>query len=162
MSEPHWATVAVAENATSPAFESVAEYPAAPWEAPDATTTAEIESLTTSLGQFLARHANEEAEEAGTHLEREFKATDFGVQNIKFAEEDGQRLAAAQVYFKSGGPILEAFAVFDEGDVPLPSWIFLGVSTLAFAGHLPFLDKAEKKRKHILTGGQAPKFLGPA
>lgn len=96
------------------------------------------------------------------HAEEEFSASDFVVQNIRFTEENGARLAAAQVFVRSGGPILEAWAVFDEGNVPLPSYIFLGVSTLAFAAHLPFLDRAERKRKDILTGGEAPKFLGPA
>jgi hypothetical protein len=159
ISEPHWAVVAAAENITSPTFPSVAKYPGSPWKAPDATTKGEIESLTTALGQFLAREANKNGS-AGEGPE--IKATDFGVQNIKFHQENGEKLAAAQVFFKSGGPILEAFAVFDEGNVPLPSYLFLGISLVAFAGHLPFLDKAEKKRKHILTGGQAPKFLGPA
>ena len=167
ISEPHWAPVAVAEKITSPAFDSVAKYPAAPWEPPNAETTPEIEGLTTAMGQFLARQANaghEElaGEDGAVEAGHEFAPTDFGLQNIRFAEEDGQRLASAQVYFREGGPILEAFAVFDRGNVPLPSWLFLGVSTLMFAGHLPFLDKAEKKRKDILTGGQAPKFLGPA
>jgi hypothetical protein len=169
ISEPHWAPVAVGEEISSPKYDSVAEYPGEPWERPDEDTIGEIEGLSTALGQFLAREAHEgheEAaggEEAGGEASEEIKATDFALQNIRFhTEEDGTKLAAAQVYFKSGGPIMEAFAVFDEGDVPLPSFIFLGVSLLAFAGHLPFLDKAEKKRKHILTGGEAPKFLGPA
>jgi len=170
ISEPHWATVAVAENITSPTFESVARYPGPPWEEPNEDTRIEIEALTTAVGEFLAREA-EHAAEAGAAPEEgaseeagpeEIKPTDFALQNIQFHEADGYRLAAAQVYFTEGGPILEVFAVFDEGDVPLPSFLFLGVSLLMFAGHLPFLDKAEKKRKHILTGGEAPKFLGPA
>ena len=33
---------------------------------------------------------------------------------------------------------------------------------IGFAVHLPFLDKAERKRKGVLTGGKAPPFLGPA
>jgi hypothetical protein len=172
ISEPHWAPVAVAENITSPAFDAVARYPASPWEPPDAETTPEIEGLTTAMGQFLAREVNPEQElpegdvEAGEGAPapaHEIAPTDFALQNIRFTTaEDGTRLAAAQVYFKEGGPILEAFAIFDTGNVPLPSWLFLGASTLLFAGHLPFLDKAEKKRKDILTGGEAPKFLGPA
>ncbi len=165
ISEPHWSPVAVAENVTSPTFDSVGKYPADPWEVPDETTRVEIEALTTAMGDFLAREAHAQAEEAGISAEvaeTEVAPTDFALQNIRFTQEDGYKLAAAQVYFKDGGPILEAFAVFDEGNVPLPSYLFLGVSLLMFAGHLPFLDKAEKKRKHILTGGEAPKFLGPA
>jgi hypothetical protein len=166
ISDPHWAPVAVAEDISSPTLDVVAKYPDPPWEKPNAENVTEIEGLTTSMGQFLARQANEGHSELvegeGAAAAEEFTATDFALQNIRFAEQDGTKLAAAQVYFKEGGPILEAFAIFDEGNVPLPSWIFLGVSTVLFAGHLPFLDKAEKKRKDILTGGEAPKFLGPA
>jgi hypothetical protein len=168
-SEPHWAPVAVAEDISSPRFPSVAEYPGPPWEAAEAGSV-DVDSLTTAVGEFLAREVEAEeapaegagAEGATEEAAGEIKPTDFALQHIAFTEEDGYRLAAAQVYFSDGGPILEVFAVFDEGNVPLPSWIFLGVSLLMFAGHLPFLDKAEKKRKHILTGGEAPKFLGPA
>ncbi|MCA1726849.1 MAG: hypothetical protein LC722_04100, partial [Actinobacteria bacterium] len=70
ISEPHWAVVAAAEDVSSRKFESVAKYPAAPWAPPDATTTQEIESLTTALGQFLAREAAGEGEagaEGGGH-----------------------------------------------------------------------------------------------
>jgi hypothetical protein len=169
ISEPHWAPVAVAANVTSPKFESVAEYPGAPWEEPDEDTRIEIEALTTSVGEFLAREAAageeapaEGAEGAAPAEAQEVEATDFSLRNIKFTTEDGARLAAAEVFLADGGPILEVFAVFDTGNVPLPSWLFLGGSLLLFAGHLPFLDRAEKKRKHILTGGSAPKFLGPA
>jgi hypothetical protein len=35
-------------------------------------------------------------------------------------------------------------------------------STLLFGAHLPFLDRAERKRKEILTGGTAPPWYGPA
>jgi hypothetical protein len=166
ISEPHWAPVAAEEDVTSRAFPAVAKYPDTPWEPPNDETRGEIEGLTTALGEFLAREAAAGAAEELTGGEaehgEEIQPTAFVVRNIKFTEENGQKLAAAEVFFRDGGPVIEAFAVFDEGDVPLPSWIFLGVSTLAFAGHLPFLDKAEKKRKHILTGGEAPKFLGPA
>jgi hypothetical protein len=40
--------------------------------------------------------------------------------------------------------------------------MFLIFSTIGFAIHLPFLDRAERKRKNILTGGTAPVWRGPA
>jgi hypothetical protein len=159
ISEPHWAPVAAGEMISSPKFGVVEKYPGSPWESPTEQTQEDVEALTNALGQFMAREAGGGSGEVEGV---EVKSTDFTVQNIKFTEEDGTRLAAAEVFFESGGPIVKAFAVFDKGNVPLPSYIFLGISLLAFAGHLPFLDKAEKKRKDILTGGDAPKFLGPA
>ena len=46
--------------------------------------------------------------------------------------------------------------------VPRYSWMFFGGSIALFLLHLPFLDKAERKRKEILTGGNAPPWYGPA
>ena len=40
--------------------------------------------------------------------------------------------------------------------------MFLIGSTLLFCAHLPFLDRAERTRKEILTGGTAPPWYGPA
>jgi hypothetical protein len=40
--------------------------------------------------------------------------------------------------------------------------MFLGGSILLFLIHLPLLDRAEKSRKEILTGGQAAPWYGPA
>jgi hypothetical protein len=40
--------------------------------------------------------------------------------------------------------------------------MFLGGSIALFAVHLPLLDRAEKKRKEFLTGGNAPPWYGPA
>jgi hypothetical protein len=40
--------------------------------------------------------------------------------------------------------------------------MFLIGSTILFAIHLPLLDRAERRRKEILTGGTAPPWYGPA
>ena len=40
--------------------------------------------------------------------------------------------------------------------------MFLLGSIVLFLIHLPFLDRAEKKRKAFLTGGGAPAWYGPA
>ena len=40
--------------------------------------------------------------------------------------------------------------------------MFLAGSILVFLLVLPFLDRAEKKRKEFLTGGSAPAWYGPA
>ena len=54
------------------------------------------------------------------------------------------------------------FAVFDQGNVPVYSWAFLLASLVGFAIHVPFLDRLEKSRKEILTGGTSPPWYGPA
>ena len=60
------------------------------------------------------------------------------------------------------GPAITVFAVFDQGNVPVCSWAFLLASLIGFAIHVPFLDRLEKSRKEILTGGTAPPWYGPA
>jgi hypothetical protein len=50
----------------------------------------------------------------------------------------------------------------DPGNEALPSYLFLGASLIGFVVHLPFLDRAERKRKDILTGGQQAPWRGPA
>ena len=39
---------------------------------------------------------------------------------------------------------------------------FLGASIVLFLVHVPFLDRAERKRKAVLTGGKQPEWRGPA
>jgi len=46
--------------------------------------------------------------------------------------------------------------------VPVYSWAFMIFSAIGLAVHLPLLDRTERKRKHILTGGTAPPWYGPA
>ncbi len=38
----------------------------------------------------------------------------------------------------------------------------ISVSVVGVAIHVPFLDRAERTRKQILTGGTAPPWYGPA
>src|SRR6266571_3436027 len=54
------------------------------------------------------------------------------------------------------------FAYHDSGNIPIFSFAFLGVSIIGFLIHLPFLDRAERRRKAVLTGGRAPEWRGPA
>jgi hypothetical protein len=118
--------------------------------------------VTSATQGFLADQANEELGK-GEHEPGALTTTDFTVQNIEFfPTEDGVSLAAAQAFFTDGGPILTVYLRHDSGSVDRYSWMFLIGSTLLFGAHLPFLDRAERKRKEILTGGTAPPWYGPA
>ena len=57
---------------------------------------------------------------------------------------------------------MTVFTYHDSGNIPIYSYIFLGASIILFLVHIPFLDRAERKRKAVLTGGKAPEFRGPA
>ena len=50
----------------------------------------------------------------------------------------------------------------DSGSVNRYSWMFLIGAVFGLAIHVPFLDRAERTRKEILTGGTAPPWYGPA
>ena len=157
--EPGWDPVAAGFTVSSPKFSAVEKYPGPPWKEPSTEQKPDVDAVSTAIQTFLSNRANEEGKLEGT---RAIPITAFTVQDVRFADEGGVRLAAAQAFFNSGGPLVKVFAVYDKGSVPLPGSIFLIVSIIGFVVHLPFLDRAEKKRKEILTGGTAPPFLGPA
>jgi hypothetical protein len=110
---------------------------------------------------FLAEQANEQL----GHAEGDPDAvlnTQFTVDNIHFAPQGKVSLAVVQAYFNGGGPLITVTLYHNSGSVPRYSLMFLGGSLLLFALHLPLLDRAEKKRKEFLTGGNAPPWYGPA
>ena len=93
----------------------------------------------------------------------ELDPSTFVVQNVRFLEaKDGTHLAAATAFLSSGGPAITVFAYHDSGNVQVWSFAFLFASIIGFAVHVPFLDRAEKSRKAVLTGGTAPAWYGPA
>ena len=63
-----------------------------------------------------------------------------------YATDDGVSLAGAQAFFTDGGPVLTVLLRHDSGSVNRYSWMFLIGSSLLFAVHLPFLDRAEKRQ----------------
>ena len=161
--EPAW-VVEAAGTDPEPVYEAFAAYPGDGWREPgdNDEDTASVQSVTSATQGFLAEQANEELGR-GEHEPGALTTTDFTVQNIEFfPTEDGVSLAAAHAFFTDGGPILTVYLRHDSGSVDRYSWMFLIGSTLLFGAHLPFLDRAERKRKEILTGGTAPPWYGPA
>jgi hypothetical protein len=146
-------------------YEAFASYPGGDgWREPgtnDADTSS-VQSVTAAAQGFLADQANEDLGKS-EHEPGALTTTDFTVQNVEFyPTDDGVSLAAAHAFFNDGGPILTVYLRHDSGSVNRYSWMFLIGSTLLFGAHLPFLDRAERKRKEILTGGTAPPWYGPA
>jgi hypothetical protein len=117
--------------------------------------------VTGAIQSYLAEQANEDAGK-GEFEPGAFQTTEFTVQNIAFATAEGVSLAAAHAFYNGGGPAITLYMRHDSGSVPRYSWMFLIGSVVLFAVHLPFLDRAERERKQILTGGTAPPWYGPA
>ncbi|GBC87832.1 hypothetical protein HRbin12_01850 [bacterium HR12] len=90
------------------------------------------------------------------------QTTEFEVRDIRFATDGDVSLAAARAFYRGGGPLLTVFLRHDSGSVPVYSWVFMIGSLIGLAIHLPLLDRAERRRKDILTGGTAPAWYGPA
>ena len=161
--EPAWVVEAAGTEpeATYPAFEQYPEGQA--WRTPGTNDndTASVQAVTSSAQSFLAEHANEdigkEKDEPGSYT-----TTDFTVENVRFATDGDVSLAAAEGYFTGGGPLVTLYMRHDSGSVNRYSWMFLIGSFVGLAAHLPFLDRAERSRKEILTGGTAPPWYGPA
>jgi hypothetical protein len=162
--EPAWLveSAGTSPEAVYPAFSS---YPGGEgWRAPGTNDNdvASVQAVTSATQGFLAAQANEEQGKEG-HEPGAIPTTAFTVRDVEFfATEDGVSLSAAHAFFTPGGPLLTVYLRHDSGSVNKYSWMFLIGSTLLFAIHLPLLDRAEKKRKAILTGGTAPPWYGPA
>lgn len=159
---PAWVPVGEGVTLRSSTHPVIENYPQDPWRAPgrgDALTE-EVEPATLVFQDFLAEEANRELREAGQ--QGTVAAADFQINDLRFADVDGRTLAAARAFATTGGPEVTVVGFKHEGDEATPSYAFLIASILGFAGHLPFLDRAERRRKDILTGGQQAPWRGPA
>jgi len=157
---PTWVPVAAGEDLTSPTFPVIDEYPAPPWKAPGKAETAQIEPVTLEMQEFLATQAAVELKQAG--MEGTIEPDEFQVTNIRFAKAGETKLAGATAFSATGGREVEVVAYLDPGNLSLPSYVALGIAVVGFLIHLPFLDRAERKRKDVLTGGEQPPWRGPA
>jgi hypothetical protein len=159
---PTWIALDAGRDLTSPTFPVLDRYPDDPWTSAeeDPSRTPEVESVTLAMQEFLTEEA--QAELARARIEGEVTPEDFQVTDIEFTTVDDTPLAAARAFASGGGPEVEVFAYKDPGNEPLPSYLFLAASVIGFVVHLPFLDRAERKRKEILTGGQQAPWRGPA
>jgi hypothetical protein len=162
-SEPAWVVEAFGTE-PEPVYEAFATYPDGnPWREPGSSDNdnSSVQSVTTSAQGFLAERTNEELG-LEIHDPGAVQTTDFVVQDIRFAAAGDVSLAAAEAYYSGGGPRLTLFMRHDSGSVNRYSWMFLIGSAVGLAVHLPLLDRAERSRKEILTGGTAPPWYGPA
>lgn len=161
--EAHWAVFGTGVEVASVRYPVVDKYPADPWKAPygkDDPRETSVGTVTNAIQIALADQANQQLAangESATVL-----PTDFTVTDVEFATSGKTSLAGAHAFYSGGGPRVTVFAAHDSGNVPVYSFAFLGASVILFAIHVPFLDRAERKRKAVLTGGKPPEFRGPA
>ncbi len=159
---PTWFGLRAGADLSSPTYPVIEEYPGEPWVTAEERPRyrSEIEPVTLAFQEFLAEEAADELRRAG--IEGEITPETFEVTDLRFTEVEGTPLAAAQAFATTGGPEVTVFGYKDPGDLALPSWLFLAGSVIGFAAHLPFLDRAERRRREILTGGEQAPWRGPA
>lgn len=169
--EAHWQPIAGGLQASGEVYPVALKYPDAPWSPPNDATAVSEEPVISAVQDFMAAEANARAgipiqteipEAAGGRGPAEypdgkvpFTPSQFTVEDVRFTTVGDKSLAAARAFYSGGGPEIMVVAVHDPGDVWIYSWIFLAVSIIGFAVHLPFLDREEKKRKEILTSKPA-------
>jgi hypothetical protein len=172
--EAHWEVFAAGTGPIEVRdIPEITSYPGSPWRDPGAGASSAVELVKSAVQKYMVTQAGgepqaavpppvqqgEQAREQGFQVE----ATDFAVEDVKFATaKDGTFLAAAHTFFEDGGTRVTAFVRHDSGNVGAYSWAFFLASIVGFVVHIPLLDRAEKKRKAILTGGTAPPWYGPA
>ncbi|MFN2545104.1 MAG: hypothetical protein ABR600_11135 [Actinomycetota bacterium] len=159
--EPHWQPISAGITVTSGKYPVVKRYPNGPWKGLGPGTASSVQSVQTSIQEYMAEQANEELK-VDPESENALQVTDFTVENVRFTTSGDVSLAGATAFYNNGGPIVRVFAYHDTGDVPIYSWAFFAASILGFLVHLPFLDRAERRRKAVLTGGARPPWYGPA
>ncbi len=156
---PAWKGLAAAATLESSEI-PVAKYPGGPWKEPSGALQAEADPAALAFADFLAEEANLELKER--KMPGEVAGSEFEVTDVRFATVDDRMVAVGRGVAVGGGPSVLVAGYKDPGSEGFPSYLFLVVSVLGFAAHLPFLDIAEKRRKAVLTGGEQPPFLGPA
>ena len=159
--EPAWVPLEGSLDVAAVRYDTFKTYPAAPWTEPSPGQTPSVLSVSSVVTTFLADQANEQLGFAEGTPEAILN-TQFTVDDIRFAPNGKVSLAVVRAYYNGGGPLITVMLYHDSGSVPRYSLMFLGGSILLFAVHLPLLDRAEKKRKEFLTGGNAPPWYGPA
>jgi hypothetical protein len=159
-SEPAWVALEAAVDETSTRYEAYSTWPGDPWTVPDADN-ADVQSASGAVTAFLAEQTNEELGLEETDPTA-IQGSQFAIDSIRFAEDQGTKLAVVQSHFTGGGPLWTVSLYFDGGSVPRYSYMFLAGSIVVFVAFLPLLDRAERKRKEFLTGGGAPAWYGPA
>lgn len=160
-SEPAWVPLEGNLDAVVVRYDTFGRYPSPPWAEPTTAQEPSVLSVSSVVTTFLAEQANAKLGFAeGT--QQAILNTQFTVDDIRFAPDGKVSLAVVRAYYNGGGPLITIMLYHDSGSVPRYSFMFLGGSILLFAAHLPLLDRAEKKRKEFLTGGNAPPWYGPA
>jgi hypothetical protein len=174
--EAHWQVFAAATGPARTKFAETASFPDSPWrplpDNPPKGLQSAADNAKSAIQKYLVAQAELQFEQQGQKicdpaepLETDcitLDPTTFAVTDFHFATSGHTSLVAAQSFFSAGGPQITVFAYHDPGNVPVYSWSFLIASLLGFALHVPFLDRAERKRKAILTGGTAAPWYGPA
>jgi hypothetical protein len=161
--EPTW-VVEAAGTRPQATVETFSSYPdPGTWRAPgtNEADAGSVQSVQGAVQSYLATQVNEE-QGKGPFDPGAVQTTDFTVEDIRFAADGKASLAAARAFYNGGGPMLTVYLRHDSGSVPVYSYAFLLISALGLAVHLPLLDRAERTRKEILTGGAAPPWYGPA
>jgi hypothetical protein len=159
---PTWFGLAQGRSISSPTYPVIEKYPDPPWQDPEGkpALSAEVEAVTLAFQEFLAEEAAGELRGAG--IEGEVTPETFEITDLRFTTAGESKLAAARAFATTGGPEVTVFGYKDPGDLALPSWLFLAAAVIGFVVHLPFLDRAERRRKQFLTGGEQPPWRGPA
>jgi len=162
---PTWLVLSAGLTAGSDRFGEFTSFPQKPWATPDVKDEVQLsdsDAAESTAKAYLATEANQrfKLDPYGINA---ITTTQFTVDSVDFAtSENGTKLSVIRAHFTGGGPETTVSMYFDTGNEGAFSRLFLVLSILVFAVHLPLLDRAEKKRRAFLTGGAQPVWFGPA
>jgi hypothetical protein len=152
------------EPVNADGHEEYAAYPGDPWETipEDRYAEAEPQAISGAALSYMADEANVELDRDEFALDA-VTASQFTVDSLAISTAaDGTDIAVVEAHFNGGGPRTTLTMAFDSGALWSYGALFLAISAILFAIHVPLLDRAERSRKEFLTGGSAPAWYGPA
>lgn len=161
--EAHWQVFAADAGPTATApYPVTARYPSHPWwaPAPNAPAAASIDTVTPAIQAYVAQQTTTQLQKQNPRAAPVSPAT-IQIQDVRFTSSGGVDLAAGEAYLSTGGTVVTVYAYHDHGSVPEYSIGFFFVSLVGFAVHVPLLDRAERRRKGIITSETVPAWYGP-
>ena len=151
--EPAWVPLLASTGETSDRYEAFRGYPGAPWKEPAKSDTADVQSVSGIVTEFLAEEANAELE-IDPLDPTALTGVDFALDKLGFANRRGHEARRRAGPLSDGGR-LDGVALLRQGSVPTYSYMFHRRSIVLFGIQSTSWTSREKKRKDFLTHGAA-------
>jgi hypothetical protein len=162
--QPSWQVLYTSPTDTSPDYHTFSTWPGPNWHEADLTDPNQLADYTQASSAVQTYLSNELTKQMGIdpNAATAVQPGQISIDSVQFSQDGSTDIAVVTAHYAGGGPLWTVSLYKNSGSIPRYSIMFLAGSILLFLLHVPLLDRAEKRRKQFLTGGQAPAWYGPA